>query len=240
MRDYLLDLVQHTYDLGCVDLIKIEGTDKETLIHGLAEDRSVVIQGKFLNPIPEFIGTFGMPSLSTLKIILGIDEYKTDADISITQDATKGPVSMIFKNAAGDFTNNYRFMAKEIVDEKMKTVKFKGAKWDVELEPTVQSLMRLKYQAQANSDETTYQMKTENGDLVMYFGDHSTHAGNFVFQHDINGELKKAWHWPVGHTINILSLAGDKTMRVSDAGATEITVNSGLAEYTYILPAQSK
>jgi hypothetical protein len=29
-------------------------------------------------------------------------------------------------------------------------------------------------------------------------------------------------------------------MRISDAGAMQITVDSGLAEYNYILPAQSK
>lgn len=240
MRDYLLDLVQHTYDLGCVDLIKIEGTDKETLIHGLAEDKSVVIQGKFANPIPEFIGTFGMPSLSTLKTILNLEPYQKDAKIDIKNDKDKGPVGLTFTNADGDFTNDYRFMVKEIVDDKLKTVKFKGVTWHVELEPSVQSIMRLKYQSQANSDEPTFVMKTVDKDLVMYFGDHSTHAGNFVFQHDVSGTLKRAWHWPVSHVINILSLAGDKTMQISDDGAAQITVNSGLAEYTYILPAQSK
>jgi hypothetical protein len=29
-------------------------------------------------------------------------------------------------------------------------------------------------------------------------------------------------------------------MRIADAGAMQITVDSGLAEYNYILPAQSK
>jgi hypothetical protein len=38
----------------------------------------------------------------------------------------------------------------------------------------------------------------------------------------------------------ILALGGDKTMRIADAGAMQITVDSGLAEYNYILPAQSK
>jgi len=35
-------------------------------------------------------------------------------------------------------------------------------------------------------------------------------------------------------------LAGDKTIRIADAGALSITVDSGLAVYEYILPAQSK
>ena len=38
MRDYLLDLVEHTFDLGCIDLVKIVGDDKGTAVTGLAED----------------------------------------------------------------------------------------------------------------------------------------------------------------------------------------------------------
>ena len=67
MRDCLNDLVQHTVDLGCIDLIKIVGTDTSTQIEGLAEDLSVVVKGAYKNPLADFIGTFGMPNLSKLK-----------------------------------------------------------------------------------------------------------------------------------------------------------------------------
>jgi len=40
--------------------------------------------------------------------------------------------------------------------------------------------------------------------------------------------------------MSILNLAGDKVFRISDEGAAQITVNSGLATYNFILPAQSK
>ena len=72
------------------------------------------------------------------------------------------------------------------------------------------------------------------------FGDHSTHAGDFVFQHDVSGKLTKTWSWPVAQFISIMNLTGDKTVQISDEGATKITVNSGIATYEYILPAQSK
>ncbi len=51
MRDHLLDLVEHTYDLGCIDLVKITGDDSTTVIDGLAEDRSVVVQASFKKPV---------------------------------------------------------------------------------------------------------------------------------------------------------------------------------------------
>ena len=145
-----------------------------------------------------------------------------------------------FENATGDFKNNYRFMASEIVNEKLKTVKFKGVNWHIEFEPTVAAIQRLKMQASANAEELTFQAKTENGQLKFFFGDHSTHAGNFVFQPDITGTLKRAWAWPIKTVISILDLTGDKTFRISDDGAAMITVDSGLAVYNYILPAQSK
>jgi hypothetical protein len=40
--------------------------------------------------------------------------------------------------------------------------------------------------------------------------------------------------------ISILSLPGDKKFRISDQGAAEITVDSGLALYQYLLPAKTK
>jgi hypothetical protein len=46
--------------------------------------------------------------------------------------------------------------------------------------------------------------------------------------------------WPVKEIIGILDLVGDKTVRISDQGAVEITVDSGLATYVYLLPAQKK
>ena len=243
MRDHLLDLVEHTFDLGCIDLVKITGTDKETVIDGLAEDRSVVVQARFLAPVPEFIGMFGMPNLAKLKILLNLGEYRENATITVNRQDRNGEsaaVGLHFENAGGDFKNDYRFMTSEIVAEKLKTVKFKGANWNIEFEPTIAGIQRLKMQAQANSEEPTFTAKTNGGNLQFSFGDHSTHAGEFVFQPGVSGTLKRAWSWPVKQVISILDLTGDKTFKISDDGAAMITVNSGIAEYNYILPAQSK
>jgi len=243
MRDHLLDLVEHTFGLGCIELIKIVGTDRETTIEGIAEDRSVVVQGKFLTPVPEFIGTFGMPNLNKLNILLNLGEYRENAQITIRRQERNGeqaPVGMHFENAAGDFKNDYRFMTSEIIAEKMKTAKFRGVTWHVEFEPAVAGIQRLKMQAQANAEEPNFQAKTDKDLLKFNFGDHSTHAGEFVFHAGITGQLKRAWAWPVKQVIGILDLTGDKVFRISDDGAAQITVNSGIAEYNYILPAHSK
>lgn len=240
MRDYLLDIVQHTHDLNCIDLVKIVGDNTTTTVSGLAEDLSVVVQAEFKTPVPEFVGTFGMPNLNKLKTLLNLQEYRENAKLTITRRNTGEPDGIAFENKHGDFKNSYRFMASEIVNDKLKTAKFKGVNWHIEFEPSAVSIMRLKMQMSANVEEPNFQAKVENGDLKFFFGDHSTHAGNFVFQAGVSGQLKRAWSWPAAQVSSILAITGDKVMRISDDGAAKITVDSGLAVYNYILPAQSK
>ena len=95
-------------------------------------------------------------------------------------------------------------------------------------------------QAQANAEEPNFQARTENGDLKFFLGDHSTHAGNFVFHSDVGGTLSKPCMWPINQFKAIMDLVGDKKVRISDSGVAEIVVDSGLAVYTYLIPANVK
>ena len=229
-----------SYDLGCIDLVKIVGDTSKTEIVGLAEDLSVVIRGNFHDPVADFVGTFGMPNLGKLKTLLNLQEYKEDAKLTITKRADGEPDGITFENKIGDFKNNYRFMASGIVNEKLKTAKIRPVTWHIEFEPTNAAIQRMKWQMSANAEEANFQAKTENGDLKFFFGDHSTHSGNFVFHPSVSGQLKRAWAWPAKQFVSIMDLTGDKKVRISDDGAAEITVDSGLAVYQYLLPAQSK
>jgi len=244
MKDNLQDLIQHTNGLGNVDLIKIVGTQTSTEMYAVSEDKSVLLFGNFKNPITEFEGTFGMPNLGKLKTILGFDEYDSSSIINVTRQSNgtdpSVPSAIHFETKNKDFVNDYRLMSKAIIEEKIKGPGFKGAVWNVEFEPTISGIMRLKKQAQAHSEETHFAMQTVNGDLKILFGDPSTHSGNFVFYPQITGKLAKAWLWPVKVFLAIMDLPGDKKVHVSDQGATEIMVDSGLASYQYLLPAHIK
>jgi hypothetical protein len=209
----------------------------------MAEDRSVIMSASTANPVAEFKGTFGMPNLDKLSLHLKNPEYKDNAKIDVVQAERNGetiPTHIHFENAAGDFQNDYRFMNKAIIEEKLKTVKFKGANWNVSFSPSMASISRMKLMSAAHSEEPTFNVKTKDGNLVFSFGDASTHAGEFVFQHEVGGTLAHTWSWPVAQVQSILNLDGDATMSISDQGAMKISVNSGMATYDYILPAQSK
>lgn len=243
MKDILTDIVSHTYTLGNIPLVKITSSEAETIIESMSEDKNVIINAKTNTPVQEFTGTFGMPNLDKLNLHLKNPEYKENAKIELvisSKDGEEFPTGIHFENAAGDFVNDYRLMAKQYVNEKLKSLKFKGTQWDVEFEPNMAAIARLKLQAAAHSEETNFQVKTENGNLVFVFGDSSTHAGSFVFEAGVDTKLKQTWAWPIAQVISILGLDGNKIIKIADAGAMMISVDSGLASYDYILPAQTK
>jgi len=242
MKDILQDVVAHTHALGFLTLVKVTNEDG-TAIDSMAEDRSVILSAETHNPVNEFVGTFGMPNLDKLALHLKNPEYKDSAKIDVVQAERNGetiPTHIHFENAAGDFQNDYRFMNKAIIEEKLKTVKFKGASWNVEFTPSMAAIARMKLMSAAHSEEPTFNVKTVDGNLVFSFGDASTHAGEFVFEAGVEGKLQHTWSWPVAQTQAILNLDGDLTMSISDQGAMKISVDSGMVKYDYILPAQSK
>jgi hypothetical protein len=244
MKDILQDIVSHTQNLGFLTTVKVSGSKDKTVINSMADDKSVIMEAETANPYPQMIGVFGMPQLNKLKYLLDGAEYKEDAKIEVTSADRNGetvPVGIHFENKNGDFKNDYRFMLTEVINEKMKTVKFRGVKWDVVIEPTVSAVQRFNFQAGANPEHPTFLARSENGNLKFIFGDASTHGGEFIFATDVTGTLNKGWTWPVMPILSILKIAdvNNTTMSLSNEGAIQITLDSGLAVYKYIIPAQA-
>lgn len=243
MKDFLQDLVAHTHALGVIPLLKITASNTDTLIEGRADTNTVILYAKTKNPVTEFDGTFGMPNLNKLDIILKCPEYKENEKITPVKEPYNGNLeytSIHFENEAGDFQNDYRLMKPDVVNTKMKSVNFKGATWDLSFEPSMSSIQRLKFQASVHSEETMFETIYDNGNLIFKFGDANTHAGSFVFETNVTGKLKNSWVWPVTQVVSILNLTGDITMQISDGGMMQITVDSGITEYSYLIPALTK
>lgn len=243
MKDILLDIIQHTHGLGVVDVVKIVGTDKETQFFALEKDRELIINGSMKTPVAEFIGSFGMGNLEKIKTVLSFEDFDEKSKISILREVIDGvdsPTSIRFENASSDFVFQYRMIAKSVVDGRVASVSFKGTTWNVEFQPTVVGIQRLKRQASLNSDQTHMNIKHENGNMIVSLGDPSTHLGTFTFHAGVTGKLAKTWSWPVRIFLPIMDLPGDKIVKISDAGVAEITVDSGIAQWQYLIPGHSK
>lgn len=244
MKDILQDIVSHTHNLGFLNVAKITGTEDKTLIDSMADDRTVIMYGETANPHPEMVGVFGMSQMSKLKYLLDCPEYKENEKIEVVREQRNGaevPAGLHFENAAGDFKNDYRFMSTEVINEKLKSVKFRGVTWHVEIAPSLASVQRFAFQAAANNEHTTCLAKTDNGNLKFIFGDVASHGGEFIFATNVTGTLNKSWAWPVTPVLSILKAAdvNNCKMSLSNEGALQITLDSGLAVYKYIIPAQT-
>lgn len=243
MKDILLDIIQHTHGLGVVDVVKIVGTDKETQFFALEENKELIINGSMKTPVAEFIGSFGMGNLEKIKTVLSFEDFDEKAKINILREVVDGvdsPTSIRFENDSSDFVFQYRMISKSVVDGRVKTVNFKGTTWNVEFQPTVVGIQRLKRQASLNSDQTHMNIKNENGNIIVSLGDPSTHLGTFTFHSGATGKMTKTWSWPVKIFLPIMDLPGDKIVKISDAGVAEITVDSGISQWQYLIPCHSK
>jgi len=245
MKEILQDIVSHTHNLGFLSTVKITGEADSTKIDSMADDRTVIMYAETATPYADMVGVFGMPQLGKLKYLLDGAEYKENAKIEVVTADRNGetvPTGLHFENTDGSFKNDYRFMNTEIINEKLKTVKFRGANWDVEVNPSLQAIQRFSFQAGANNEHTTFLAKTDDqGNLKFIFGDQSTHGGEFVFATGVKGKLTKGFTWPVNAILSILKIAdvNNCTLSISDAGALQITMDSGIATYKYIIPAQA-
>ena len=244
MKSILQDIVAHTNKLGFLNIVKVTGTEEKTQIDSMADDRTVIMYAETATPHPDMIGTYGMPQLEKLRYLLDGKEYQDGAKIEVVTAERNGetiPVGLHFENKDGDFKNDYRFMNQDIINEKLKTVKFRGVNWNVEVEPTVSAIQRFQFQAGANTEHTSFLAKTDGDKLTFTFGDLSSHGGEFVFATGVTGKLTKAQTWPVTQVLSILKIADANNAKISfsNEGAMQITLDSGIATYKYIIPAQA-
>ncbi len=244
MIDTLKEIISYTHALGFLELVKVVGTDTTTELNAMASDKTVVLNSKFVQAVPELRGIFGLHDLGRLNTILNIPEYEKNADISINKmkvNDTDIPVGISFANEKHDFKNYYRFMSQEVVETQLPPRNRKNIVWDVSIQPLVSSIQRLKFQSQAaGSTEGTFSARVEKKNLYFSIGDHSTHTGDFVFATNVHGTLKTPREWPLMHVQGVLGLTGDKVLQISDEGAMEITVTSGLAVHCYTILASCK
>ena len=244
MKSILQDIVAHTNKLGFLNIVKVTGTAEKTLIDSMADDRSVVMYAETTTPHPDMIGTYGMPQLEKLRYLLDGKEYQEGAKIEVVTGDRNGetiPVGLHFENKDGDFKNDYRFMNQDVINEKLKKSTFRGVNWHVEVSPTMAAVQRFQFQAGANTEHTTFLAKTDGGNLKFIFGDMSSHGGEFVFAQGVTGNLNKGWTWPVASVLAILKIAdaNNAMLSFSNDGAMQITLDSGIATYKYIIPAQA-
>ena len=245
-RDVVQDIVKHTAGLGFISAVKVSGTDSETILDAMDADRTVILKAKLHNVESEFAGEFGLGNLGFLSGVSSLPNYQDDTAtvevVSRDRNGVSSPDHLLFKDAEGN-KDTYRFMSKEIIEQTLQTVKFKGVAWDVTFEPTKQKVSELQQIAGIYGGiQPNFTVKTEDGDLIITVGaSDGSFTGKRTFAKNVDGEIKEGFAWPLAQVLAILKLgmSGSCVMSISSKGALQITVDSGIGQYDYILPAQT-
>jgi hypothetical protein len=99
-------------------------------------------------------------------------------------------------------------MSKEIIEQAMKVATFRGANWDITVEPATKRIAQLSEVSSIYSGiEPSFAVSTEDGKLVFEVGSaEGGILGRRVFAENIEGELGSKWSWPLQSFLSILRL----------------------------------
>ena len=246
IKDVLKDVLKHTHGLGIFEMVKMTGTVDGTEIETVDPDKTVILKGVTVNPVPDFVdATVGLSRMGVLQGYLqypGFDD--ADATVKIDTQERNGetiPVEVAFEAQDGNDAH-YRFMLSDVINQQLKEIKFKGAEFDINIVPTAKNLKDLGYfNSVLGSFEANFSPKTNGTDLFFHIGDGVSDRTKIHVSNTIEGSITRDWRWPLDIVLKILRLGDNATcvMSINDQGLLQIKVDSGLGVYTYLLPAKS-
>lgn len=246
IKDTLKDVLKHTHSLGIFEMVKIKGTASETGIETVDADKTVIFKGKTINPVPDFVeATVGLSRMSVLDGYLrfpGFDDENATVEV-VTQERNGADVPVEVKFVSTEGTDaHYRFMLADVVNQQLKDITFKGAEFDVNIVPTQKNLKELGYfNSVLGAFESTFSPRTEDNKLYFYIGDNGGDRTKVLVAEGVDGAMTHEFHWPLDIVLKILRL-GDSAnivMSLNAKGLLQIKVDSGIGEYTYLLPAKN-
>ena len=247
MRDILSNIIHHTGDLGFLNTVKVTGSDDSVSIESMDESRTVILKGRLNAPNESFKGEFGMQNLQILKGLINFSNFLTDDSTIefVTGERKDEDGNTVVVPEEIEFTDSesqksrYRLTSTRYIPNQAK---FRGAEWNVVLNPTKSKISEFTQLASIfGAFETHFEVKTEDRKLIFSIGGDSVSGGFLIFDNDVDGNLSgESLMWQTSQVLSILKLADDPsniTMHFSDKGALQISVKSDLATYDYIMPS---
>lgn len=241
IKDYAQDLVKNIISTGFFDKIRITASTKDILVEAIEKEKEVVLKGKFLNPISDIKGEFGLSNLSLLGHIIGDPEFNSDdSKLEVVYD-NNVPTEFLYENKSKSYIN-YRFMSPKLLPDQPK---FAEPVWDVVIKPTKTNIQQFNWAASGLSAYEQYFVpKIVNGEMRFYIGEENgaSQRGGVVFASGLKEKFDSQHKWKISHIQSVLKLAdsADCEIAFSLKGAIQIKVSTGVGEHRYIFLAKVK
>jgi hypothetical protein len=245
IKDTLKDILRHTHGLGIFDMVKITGTKEETVVETTDADKTVIFKGKTNTPVKEFVdATVGLSRMSVLNGYLqyqGFEEEGSSVGI-VTQERNGETVPVEVKFEANEGTDAvYRFMLADVINQQLKEIKFRGAEFDIDIVPTAKNIKDLMYfNGILGAFESNFSPRVVDKKLYFHIGDGVSDRTKILIAEGITVKINADLRWPLDIVLKILKLSESSTalLSINSKGLLQIKVDSGLAEYTYLLPSK--
>jgi hypothetical protein len=243
IKDVAQDIVKNVISTGFFDKIKIESDGKTVTIESMDKDKEVILKGKIVRPVPDLKGVFGLSNLNLLSHIVSDSEFTMDeSKLSVTyatREKEDIPTEFAYTNKSKSHIN-YRLMPSTMIPNQPK---FLEPKWDVLVTPTKAQIQQFAWAANGlNEYEEYYIPKIVNESLKFFIGDENSASqrGGVVMATEQTGTFDNTNRWKIAKTITVLKLAerSEFSMAFSTRGAIQVSVNTGIGEYKYILPCK--
>ena len=246
IKDTMKDILRHTHDLGVFEMVKIKGTAESTEVETVDADKTVIFKGELNNPVVDFVdATVGLSRMGVLKGYLQYPDFENEnATVRVVTQDRNGesvPTEVEFISENGTDAH-YRFMLADVINQQLKDIKFKGAEFDVDIEPSQKMMKDLTYfNTILAAYEANFMPKTEDGALYFHVGDGGSDRTKILINNNVEGEINTDWKWPLDVVLKILRLGDNSSLVMSfnNQGLLQIKVDSGMGIYTYLLPARS-
>lgn len=243
IKDAISDIAKNVISTGFYEKIKISGNDKNASIEAIDKDKQIILKATTLKPVDGWRGDFGLANLGLLNSIVNDPEFgHKDSRMELVYEEREGidvPTELHYTNKSTSFIC-YRFLGKNTIPEQPK---YMEPAWDVKLKPTKSSIQQFNWAAGSLSSYEQYFIpKTVDGNLKFFIGDEgaATQRGGMVFATGVTGTFDSSHKWPIQLVSSLLKLVdgADAEMALSVKGAIQLTLNTGITTYRYVLPAK--
>lgn len=238
MREILAEIV---HQCSPFDAVRVTGTEDQTRIQGKHEGQLLFLDSYLKQPVPEFIGQFGLNDLPMLSGLMNLSTYKADgATMGVKRDdrgGTETVTEILFRDPlrAG---SSYKTMMAALVGGQAEIAK---TPWDVSIVPSKAKIAEFAQIAGLYGKiRDAFSISLIEGNLIFSVGSHNanTHSATMVFASDLTGSLDlKAQEFKVAQFLAVLKLAGNNPTKVNitTRGLIQISVEAEYGSYIYTI-----
>lgn len=243
MKTTLSDIVRQTASL--FKFIRVSGTDTETIVSGVSEDKRLFLQATTKSSIQEFKGEFAVTNLPLLNSLLNFASYNADGSSFVVkrEHPVKDTVTSFEINDPTGKGAKFRTSSPEVAGERAIIGKID---WDVSILPAKAKIAEFAQLGPLfSSVDDHFSVQIIDDALVFRVGaDNSstTHCVDIVFAQDITGVITGEPLFSTKTFLGLLKIAGSypATLTVSSKGLMSVSYETELVNYNYYMRAKKK